>query len=165
MKRHLFFLLFAFLTFRSLAQAPPPPEGSATAKNSITIGWSGWIYADGQISQLLLGIYSPLSYDRKVWTNRTNAFSVRARGGVGILFQGVIGTEVVATGLLGKRNHQLLLDMGLFISVWELGYGLSPGIPYPLVNLGYRYQRPQGGFVWRAHVGTTGLGLGAGWAF
>jgi hypothetical protein len=36
---------------------------------------------------------------------------------------------------------------------------------YPIANLGYRYQKHLGGFLFRALVGTDGITLGVGLAF
>ena len=35
----------------------------------------------------------------------------------------------------------------------------------PIFNVGYRYQKPDGGFIFRANAGIVSLGLSIGYAF
>ena len=51
------------------------------------------------------------------------------------------------------------------------GYGSYPGevfyypFVFPIFNLGYRYQKPEGGFIFRANAGIISLGLSFGYVF
>ena len=36
---------------------------------------------------------------------------------------------------------------------------------FPIFNVGYRYQKPGGGFIFRANAGIISLGLSFGYAF
>ena len=36
---------------------------------------------------------------------------------------------------------------------------------FPIFNIGYRYQKPSGGFIFRANVGALSTGLSLGYAF
>ena len=36
---------------------------------------------------------------------------------------------------------------------------------FPIFNVGYRYQKPEGGFIFRANAGIISLGLSFGYAF
>jgi len=82
--------------------------------------------------------------------------------------------------LTGLGNNHLDLNCGTSITLYEkygwndiLGadeeYDRNPKPKYStfvlLANIGYRYQRPEGGFVFKIFVGLTGIGIGLGGAF
>lgn len=71
--------------------------------------------------------------------------------------------------ITGKRNSHFEADLGgriIFdIKGDGLDYSSKPYVIYPILNLGYRYQKPTGGFIFKALVGLDGLTLGAGYSF
>ena len=96
----------------------------------------------------------------------SNSFQLNARLGIGyfkIDFFGVtesiggIGTLVF---LFGKNDHHFEATLGAF-------FGSDDGNSYgwPIGLLGYRYQKPTGGLIFRVNAGTLGLGFGLGHAF
>lgn len=88
------------------------------------------------------------------------------RGGAG--FAGVImttgGPGVLGgvTMLTGKQNNHFELNAGAFVGQ---DLELDQMFAFPLVDLGYRYQKPEGGFVFKAKLGILGIGIGLGYAF
>ena len=82
-------------------------------------------------------------------------------GGFGGIVLGPIGPIGLAaiTMLTGKTNNHFELNGGVFI-------GKDNGMFYlPILDLGYRYQKPDGGFLFKAKVGIFSIGLGLGYAF
>lgn len=80
--------------------------------------------------------------------------------------------------LTGIENNHLEINLGTSIllnETYTTDYILTgPPAEYPnpkyskfilLANIGYRYQRPQGGFVFKFYLGLTGFGIGLGSAF
>ncbi len=88
------------------------------------------------------------------------------RGGAG--FAGVImatgGPGVLGgvTMLTGKQNKHFELNAGAFV-----GQDLERDemFAFPLFDVGYRYQKPEGGFIFKAKLGILGVGIGLGYAF
>ena len=65
------------------------------------------------------------------------------------------------TMLTGKKNNHIEIGGGAFLGF----YSNSEFRPLPHFDLGYRYQKSNGGFIFRAKVGILGLGIGLGYAF
>lgn len=88
------------------------------------------------------------------------------RGGVG--FAGVImatGGPGVLGGvsmLTGRQNKYFELNGGAFVGK---DVERDEVFVLPLVDVGYRYQKPEGGFVFKAKIGILGVGIGLGYAF
>jgi hypothetical protein len=89
-------------------------------------------------------------------------------GRVGVGTAGVIfgssgpGGLGALTILTGKGNNHFEVNGGAFIG--NDSY-YSDSFVFPLLDLGYRYQKPAGGFIFRAKAGFLGIGLGLGYAF
>ena len=64
--------------------------------------------------------------------------------------------------LTGKKNFHFELNAGVFSGKSSDD---SNSITYPLLDLGWRYQKPDGGFIFKAKVGILGIGIGLGYAF
>jgi len=80
------------------------------------------------------------------------------------------------TMLTGGENHHFEVNAGTFLG--SFNNEEIPGLfeceeifdelwtsPLPIVDLGYRYQKPGQGFIFRAKIGNLGLGIGFGVAF
>jgi hypothetical protein len=68
-----------------------------------------------------------------------------------------IKTKVGALTLLtGQGNHHFDASGGIFKGRTSI---------LPFLDLGYRYQRPEGGFVFRGKAGALGIGIGIGCSF
>ena len=92
------------------------------------------------------------------------------RLGVGVAYKWTSDDDVSSgpgglaamTMLTGKGNNHFELNAGTFI-VSDADEDNS-GV-YPLLDAGYRYQKPSGGFVFKAKIGILGVGIGLGYAF
>ena len=68
--------------------------------------------------------------------------------------------------ITGKANHHFEFSAGAFF-----GYeSATPNVHaelfvLPLLDLGYRYQKPGKGFMFRAKAGILSIGIGLGYAF
>ena len=70
--------------------------------------------------------------------------------------------------LTGKKNNHFELNAGGFLGIDGEGFlGIVDGeaFIFPIFNVGYRYQKPEGGFIFRANAGIISLGLSIGYAF
>ena len=67
-------------------------------------------------------------------------------------------------GIAGNKNNHLdfQLCIGALTSISE---GNPRILTYPLIGLGYRYQKPSGKFMFRSGISTAGLSLGLGYFF
>ena len=70
-----------------------------------------------------------------------------------------IGGIVGLTFLLGRKRGYLETSIAGFIPFQRTG------AKWPIIELGYRYQNPKGGFLFRSFLGTTGIGIGLGYGF
>jgi hypothetical protein len=76
-----------------------------------------------------------------------------------IMVDGGLGGLIAITMLSGKGKNHFELNGGVFfIDSKEL-------FPLPLIDLGYRHQKPGGGFIFKAKAGILGIGIGLGYAF
>lgn len=74
------------------------------------------------------------------------------------------GGQVALTILTGKGEHHMEANVGIHTVTSSSGY-FQLTVPFPLFNVGYRYQAPKGGMIFRAKIGTQGVGIGVGVAF
>ena len=157
---------------------------------SVTLILSSGFAQNNTIYLELLGnglLYS-LNYDRMV----TDNISVRAGyGGLTVsnstVSSGVIVTEdikitlipVLANYLRGEGNHKLEIGGGIVLvsldytgNVADVDFSLAADGAIPTGNLGYRYQKSEGGFFFKASLCpffaetmVTSVGLGFGYSF
>ena len=113
------------------------------------------IYFDmsaGLASQVSINYERGFYFGEKVsWLGRIGIGEAGALGGAS--GGGVIGA---ITMLTGKKNNHFELNTGVFI-VQDNGY--------LLLDIGYRFQKPEGGFIFKTHLGSLGAGIGVGFAF
>jgi hypothetical protein len=127
-----------------------------------------------------LGIVSKLvlNYERQISFNEKVSWYGRIGGGYGASladgFDGSYGFGGLCaiTMITGKKNKHFEFNAGAF-----LGYEptlqsaiVRRDITYepfllPILNIGYRYQKPGSGFVFRANVGFPSIGVSFGYAF
>lgn len=88
----------------------------------------------------------------------------RAGGGIWGIFPLFVGTGGFGsiTMLAGKKNNHFELNGGLFFG-YEPFY--KERFVFPIAEAGYRYQKPSGGFIFKANIGFFKLGIGMGYAF
>ena len=114
-----------------------------------------------------LGLYS-LTYEYRVFQTAGKGFSLSTKAGLGVLDIAHYGLPIAISSQMGKKSGHFELSMGAMLSPIYIGsndkvyWSFSA---WPIAEIGYRYQKPEGGLVWKVKVGTTGLGAGVGWAF
>jgi hypothetical protein len=87
------------------------------------------------------------------------------RAGIGgasvVMNQSGFGGLGALTMFTGKGEHHFEVSGGIF-----LGSDSDDGLfALPLLDLGYRFQKPGGGFIFRGKAGILGVGIGLGYAF
>ena len=100
-------------------------------------------------------------------TSGKNHWYGRAGFGGSAVFYGPVGIGGLGalTMLTGKNKHHFEVSGGIFLGN-DNGSGMGDGIfALPLLDLGYRYQKPGKGFIFRAKAGILGVGVGLGYAF
>ena len=119
------------------------------------------IYAEAHI-----GLFTEigLNYERQIYSGGKISWYGRLGGGQGGIIDDLYdsvgwGGLGAITMLTGKYNNHFELNAGAFIG--NEGYTFI----YPIFNVGYRFQKPGGGFIFRANAGIISLGLSFGYAF
>ena len=118
------------------------------------------IYAEahlGLYTQIVMNYEKQFKIGEKVsWYGR-----IGAGFGADIAFDGGEGWGGLGaiTMLTGKKNNHFELNAGAFITEEGIFF------PVPILNFGYRYQKPEGGFIFRANAGIISLGISFGYAF
>jgi len=132
------------------------------AKNSI--------HAEGA-TLFYVGMYS-VNYERTIF--QTTILKVNANAGIGgwywttisQSYKGNYSFPVSFNFLLGSGNNYFETDLGARYTAVRKGSANSKPPFFPIINLGYRYQRPDGaGLIFRSFIGLTGIGIGLGKAF
>jgi hypothetical protein len=70
---------------------------------------------------------------------------------------GALGTVTLFTG---NKNLNFELNTSLFSGKED-----ADAITLPLIDVEYRYQKPDGGYIFKAKIGILGVGFGVGYAF
>lgn len=73
----------------------------------------------------------------------------------------------------GGKNSHFELNAGAFFGPrgkTSIGFAMGDsdgdsGFIFPIFNIGYRFQKPEGGFMVRANAGIVSLGMSIGYAF
>ncbi len=65
------------------------------------------------------------------------------------------GAQLYYTGYTGKKNNHFEAKLGGV-------YYPKDGFFWPIITIGYRYQKPEGKGFFRLGIGTGGLGIGYG---
>lgn len=109
-----------------------------------------------------VGMQASFNYERNIHSGeKVHWYGRLGAGFAGVVFgEGGPGGLGAITMLTGKKNGHFELNAGAFI-----GKNSGDSFIYPLLDVGYRYQKPEGGFIFRAKVGILGLGIGLGYAF
>ncbi len=161
--QHLIFLVLFFASFNAQGQDKTPSLPPMTSSNVIYVDGSALFIPWENFWTFGLA-YVSATYDRRIYINPKQSFQLLIKSGVGLYSFGVLGPQLGLSMLTGKNNHHFEMGAGAFIGLWEIGYGATLGA-FPLINLGYRFQKPEGGLIWKVKAGTTGIGAGVGWAF
>jgi hypothetical protein len=110
------------------------------------------------------GVHAFVNYERSLYQGKKVSWYGRAGFGYGglLLVDGGFGGLGAITMLTGKKNPHFELNTGVFSGV---NIDDSDSVTLPLFDVGYRYQKPTGGFVFKAKIGVLGIGFGLGYAF
>jgi hypothetical protein len=148
-------LVITILTF-ALNLNAQSNDTNELSKNSVYLD-TGLGYG-GQVS---------INYERQIYSGEKLTWFGRVGAGAAYKWRnnnissGPGGLAAI-TMLTGKRNNHFELNAGTFIV--SNSDDNNSGV-YPLLDAGYRYQKPNGGFVFKAKIGILGLGIGLGYAF
>ena len=109
------------------------------------------------------GAHIFMNYERKV--HESDNISLYGRVGFG--YAGMImvgsggGVVGAATMLTGKGNSHMEFNLGIFSSKENNDLFILP-----LLDVGYRYQKPEGGIMFKVKAGVLGIfSVGLGYAF
>tara|TARA_B110000240_G_scaffold171907_1_gene196571 strand:+ start:43 stop:495 length:453 start_codon:yes stop_codon:yes gene_type:complete len=110
------------------------------------------------------GVHAFVNYERSLYQGKKVSWYGRAGFGYGglLLSDGGLGVLGAITMLTGKKNSHFELNTGLFSGNNIEG---SNSVTLPVLDVGYRYQKPTGGFIFKAKIGVLGIGFGLGYAF
>jgi hypothetical protein len=140
-------LLSLFLSIHSAAQ-----DTKTTKLSNINL------YVD---AGFLIGAQASINFEKRI----SSGEKVTWYGRAGIGYAGVImvgggpGGLAAITMLTGKGKNHFEANGGIF-------YVYSDDLSVlPLIDVGYRFQKPQGGFIFKAKAGFLGIGIGLGYAF
>lgn len=118
-----------------------------------------FFYAAGQASINIEGL---ILHKHKTYKNKTLLYG-RIGYGTAIVMELGDGPGIIGglTFLKGNRNNHFEINAAGFLA--------KPGSfeisVLPILDFGYRYQKPSGGFLFRAKAGIWGAGIGLGYAF
>jgi hypothetical protein len=120
------------------------------------------IYIDA--GTILFTSQGSINYERQFYSGEQVSLYARVGYGAAAVAFGPEGYGGIGaiTLLTGKKENHFEVNGGMFVG--EESYDQSIFI-LPLLDLGYRYQKPQGGFIFRAKAGALGIGIGLGYAF
>lgn len=115
-----------------------------------------------------------MNYERQIYSGKKVSCYGRLGGGIAGILGPIVEMEILAgwgglgaiTILTGKKNNHFELNTGALIGLHEDIIGEYNDIfIFPLFNIGYRYQKPRGGFIFRLNAGIYSFGLSLGYAF
>ena len=131
-----------------------------TNSDMISIPTKNSVYFD---TGIFPGAHVFMNYERKV--HESDNISLYGRVGFGyagiIMGDGGGGVLGAATLLTGKGNSHMEFNLGIFS-------GKDNNDPFilPLLDVGYRYQKPEGGLIFKVKAGVLGIfSVGLGYAF
>lgn len=144
------FLMTLFLLFKLEAQTAEKTELSRIN-----------LYAD---VGLHFAAQASINFEGRISSGKKITWYARAGlGAAGVIFgdSGPGGLAAI-TMLTGKGNNHFEINGGAFFGKDDYYNEL---FVLPLIDLGYRFQKPEGGFIFRAKAGVLGAGIGLGFAF
>jgi len=130
-------------------------------KNSIHVDCASLLY---------IGMYS-VNYEKAVFqTAHSKIFANVGIGGwyrttISIWYRGY-SIPLSLNFLIGTGNSHFETDLGIRYTEFSKWSAKDSSPFFPIFNLGYRYQRPDGkGLLFRTFIGLSGVGIGLGKAF
>ncbi len=156
------FMLVFWLPFGILAQSSESKYNDSVTHHSISLNVATAVFFGGVA----------VMYDYKLIELKKSTIIAKAAFARAYDFGDDLNVFSLGVGqVLFNDNHHLEYDLG--INFIKQDYP-DPNPPeyvdlsiytVPMINAGYRYQKPEGGFMARIGVGSTGIYLGAGVAF
>ena len=121
------------------------------------------LYIDAGTFVIINSVF--VNLEAHIASSQSERIHLYVRGAYGSMNALAFGTGKMVGGetsigaltlLTGEGNHHFETGAGIFH---------NDGIIVPFVDLGYRFQKPEGGIVLRGKAGILGVGLGLGYAF
>ncbi len=118
-----------------------------------------------------------LNYEPTLFESYSRHFRLNGRFGVGLGyvlgFDGSHGISGALGGLtldFGRRNSHFLLSSGIMVGsnfneISEISAGFDRIGTAPLLEIGWRYEKPEGGVIYKISGGSLGLSVGVGYSF
>jgi len=105
-----------------------------------------------------------INMERRFYSGKRVTWYGRAGLGAGTSLgtEGVFGALAAVTMLTGKNRNHFEMNGGMAVGYAPSGEEV---VGWPVFDLGYRYQKPEGGFIFRAKLGTLGVGVSFGYSF
>ena len=178
MKNHLQFTIaiiisFSLFTFNSYAQnvmtsSSQEKRPLETPKNAFHL----------DLGTVFTAFATNINYEFHLTSTASRTFQFSGRMGLGYIYaagifcggaSGLFGSTGINM-LVGSGSHHLDVNAGGQFRILSDGNDIEGFFRcsselksfIPLVEIGYRYQKPTGGFLFRAHIGSTGIALGFG---
>ena len=132
-----------------------PPTKSERSKINLYIDAGTFVIINSVFINLEVHIASSQSEKMHLYVRGAYGSAHMLYFGTGKM--GEEGASIMALTLLtGEANHHFDTSAGIC---------QIDGMVNPFIDLGYRFQKPEGGLVFRGKVGILGVGLGLGLAF
>ena len=170
MKTRLLILLLVFSSVGLFSQQQPDSIQKTKTNLPITLSKNS-VGVDGSILFVFAAgtLGTSINYERLISKNDSFTKFYYLKTGIGYYFiggggdSGNFGVQVPVSlmYLSGKKNNFFEADLGCRAIIYEK----SEITAYPIINVGYRYQRRGNRVYFKALVGTDGLTLGVGYAF
>ncbi|MEO0900240.1 MAG: hypothetical protein AAFY71_27775 [Bacteroidota bacterium] len=151
-----FFLLISFFLFVSPSHGQ---QKDSPMPNNVIFAQGGTVFVNGHLAAGL---------ERRIWSQPNDAFHFYGGLGYGryraALFFSGAGPRAHISGFTGAGAHHFEISLATYYlpstdtTPDEGGFG-------PDLSIGYRYMRPEGGFVFKGFVALTGVGIGLGLGF
>ncbi len=134
---------------------------SIRTKNVVHFDYASFLY---------IGMYA-INYEQTIY--QTNHNKISATGGIGQWYLTTISqwnygysVPVSFNFLRGSGNNFFETNLGIRYTFFNKKSDKNISPYYPVFNLGYRYQKPEGkGLIIRVYIGLSGFGAGVGKAF
>lgn len=160
-----FLIATVFLLFSSFLFSQNPTETESSTTNNPPVNYAN-VNFNLEVSILIQSV----NFETTIFRTKSNLFQLNGRVGVGYIYLNFMGGGTIQKVggivglnlLIGRQNSHFETSIG-----WFLGFekNFTERMTWPVISIGYRYQKPEGGFFFRPHIGTTGPGFGFGYAF
>lgn len=148
------------------------------AKNSLSLDAASMLYTGNYAINYERQIYSTQSYRSMINIGFGVWYSLNNYGSINL--EHIVASysvPITLNTILGSGKWRFECDFGVRLLIGK-GWGtfqdngvaqsypiFDDSIGRPVFNVGYRYQKPNGKFIFRTFVGLGGIGLGIGRAF